>query len=89
MTKDQAKIILLENALNEAQNTVEFLHGCLTSSNYSYNYPAQTLSNLKNWYELVPKSKGCVHSFDRLDCPECQDRKGRSKQLTEARKILS
>ena len=30
MTPEEAKIILLENALIEAHHTISFLHGCLT-----------------------------------------------------------
>lgn len=55
MTKQQAKIILLESYLIDAQYTVEFLHNCLTNKKlYKYKYPKETLDSLKRWNKAAP-----------------------------------
>jgi hypothetical protein len=64
MTKEEAKIIVLEDALRQAQSTVEFMHGCLTypyenhpDGGYYYAYPEHTLKHLEEWKNLAPRGK--------------------------------
>ncbi len=79
------RITLLEDALEQAQHTVSFLHGCLTDPTYSYAYPDQTLRHLKEWAELVPVSEGCFHSRMRPeDCESCRQHIAKMKRLAEA-----
>lgn len=74
MTRDEAKIVLLEDALRQAQHTVEFMHGCLTEpERYSYMYPDMTLREVERWAKLAPPFKFCVHSKMRTqDCEACE-----------------
>lgn len=88
MTPDQARIVLLESELRQAQSTVEFLHGCLTSTHYRYAYPDQTLDRLKEWEELAPRDEFCAHSVEKPGCVACQKGRERRKQIYEAKEIL-
>lgn len=92
MTDDEARIVLLEDALQQAQNTVEFMHGCLTDKTYKYAYPEMTFSNLAEWGKLAPRpAMYCAHSRRQLDCPSCQthvaymDRKFEAIRVVEGR----
>lgn len=85
MTEDQARIVLLTDELEEAQNLAWFLHGCLTDPGYKYGYPEQTLRLLERWRRLAPRSRACVHSFHNEDCAACAARfERRSRQLQAA-----
>ncbi len=84
MKKDQARIIILEDALIEAQHLVEFLHGCLTNPHYKYSYPDQTIRRLEKWNKLVPLPDLCVHSITKKGCKACVDRNERKMRLYEA-----
>jgi hypothetical protein len=84
MTKDEARIILLEAALRQAQHTVRFLHECLSGDGYIYRYPAQTLARLKTWAELVPPHEMCAHSGHHPGCVSCEQRKVDAQQQREA-----
>ena len=97
MTREEARIVLLEDALEQAQNTVSFMHGCLTDpaddtregfQGYSYAYPEQTLSHLAEWAALVPVRHYCVHSRHDPDCESCQAHIAKMKRLYEARAVL-
>lgn len=94
MTKEEARIIILEDALRQAQNTVEFLHGCLTCENYSYDYPESTIRRLEKWKKLAPRicdvlNKKCYHSRSEEDCKSCQLHHKQQRQLMEAKMVLS
>jgi hypothetical protein len=100
MTTQEARIIVLEDALRQAQNLVEFLHGCLTrpaktipavqmNGAYKYEYPESTLEELKKWSTIAPRSNSmCYHSMHVPDCESCQEHLTESRLLTEAKRIL-
>ena len=76
---DEEKIFLLEDALHQAQWTVEFLHNCLVNPDngemkggYTYGYPEQTLEYLKEWSELAPPPPLCHHSRIVPNCEACK-----------------
>ena len=96
MTKEEARIIILEDALRQAQWTVEFLHGCLVypdngemKGGYEYAYPEQTLDRLQEWRKLVPLPKLCNHSYNEIGCESCKNREEERTRLYEAKKVLS
>lgn len=89
MSDEQAQIVLLTDALEQAQSTVEFLHGCLTDPLFQYAYPEMTARHLERWHELAPRAPGCVHSRTYEDCPSCQHRVRRAAQLQEAQATLA
>lgn len=74
MTPEQARIVLLEDALIQSHHTIEFLHECLTSDGFSYDYPEQTVSRMAAIKALVDIPKGCHHSKHSFDCDECRAR---------------
>ncbi|RJQ27064.1 hypothetical protein C4577_01960 [Candidatus Parcubacteria bacterium] len=95
MTKEEARIILLEDALRQAQHTVEFLHNCLLypsdhhmNGGYNYAYPEQTLKHLEDWNKLAPKEIFCNHSRYEESCKSCVDRVNEYKRLIEAKEII-
>ena len=95
MTKQEARIIMLEDALRQAQDTVEFLHECLThpTGGYSYKYPEHTLQYLEEWKKLALRvsdrlGKKCYHSMNKLDCECCQVNHTERLQFMQARRIL-
>lgn len=96
MTKDEARIVLLEKELTQAHHTISFLHGCLTypssehrSGGYSYGYPEQTLSHLSDIEKLVNPDHGmCMHSIHQDDCEHCQNRLERWRKEAEALRVL-
>jgi hypothetical protein len=72
---DEARMMDLEDALDQAVHTIEFMHGCLTDpEHYSYAYPEQTIARIRQFRELVPARPGCVHSVTNQDCPGCRAR---------------
>jgi len=89
MTKQEAEIILLKNALEQAQSVVRFMHGCLTSPQlYSYNYSEHTQEYLKEWEQLVPRGKYCVHSRYEPTCENCENSEKERLQLMKAKAVL-
>lgn len=90
MTPQEARIIVLENALRQAYHTTSFLHGCLTKKKvYKYSYPEQTEKHLKNWESLVDTDIGCLHSYQKENCESCAKRLDHSIKLNEANMILN
>lgn len=90
MTPEQAQIVILQDALEQAVNTIEFLEGCLKNPNYKYVYPEQTQETLEKIKQYLPeKPQPCAHSKTRLDCPNCQDNLKRLEQMQKAQSILS
>jgi hypothetical protein len=76
---EKAELLCLRDALVQAQNTVEFLYGCLTNPSngemnggFTYAYPEQTLSLLKGWAVLAPKPPTCHHSRAHEGCESCR-----------------
>ena len=50
MSPEQARIVLLEDELNTAASTIEFLHGCLMwPEAFRYSYPEHTEARLKKY----------------------------------------
>ena len=64
----------LEEALHQAQWTVQFMHGCLTEESYQYAYPDQTEAKLDEWHRLAPAPELCVHSHHEPGCAACDER---------------
>jgi hypothetical protein len=87
MTKEEAKIVLLEQELVQAYHTISFLHNCLTHK-ASYGYPEQTLKRLEDIKELVNIPKGCAHGGPTLGCKSCTDSLVRWRVRKEAQEVL-
>lgn len=91
MTRDEARIFLLEEALIQSRHTIYFLHMCLTpGSGYSYTYPEQTLQQLAAIDALVDIPKGCAHGGPRpgRECAACEDTLNRHIKRIEANEVL-
>lgn len=89
MTVEQARLIILEDALRQAQNTVQFLHGCLTTpAVFQYAYPHMTEQHLAQWAALVPPHDGCAHSRHHNDCAACVTHRETHLRLREAHAVL-
>jgi hypothetical protein len=96
MTKQEAEIILLKDALVQAQHTVSFLHSCLVNPSngemnggFHYAYPEQTLKRLREWQELAPDRQPCHHSRRDPDCPCCREAIEEMRLLVEARRVVA
>jgi hypothetical protein len=93
MTADQARIVFLEDALDQAVHTIEFLHGCLTEDSFSYSYPEQTAREIAEFRQLVPARTLCVHSVDArqrgVDCPGCAAREAYWQRRAQAHEALA
>lgn len=85
----EARNVLLVDALEDAQNTVGFMHGCLTDPVYQYAFPEQTMASMEEWAKLAPRDEPCGHSFTAEGCPGCEARNARFKRMAEARAALS
>lgn len=81
---NEEKLFLLEDALVQAQHTVQFLHNCLSHPavkdegqggflGYVYVYPEQTLQHLKEWEKLAPIPLLCCHSRQMPGCEACKE----------------
>lgn len=88
MSNEQARIILLEDQLDNATHLIEFLHGCLTDERFQYAYPDETQRRVEAIRELVPSRPGCVHSRLVTDCAACVDRTNRQTRRYWAREAL-
>jgi hypothetical protein len=95
MNAQEARIVILEEALREAQSLAEFLHNCLTKPDngemkggYSYGYPEHTLFYLNQWEKLAPRAAPCPHSMINPDCESCAIHRSDRIKLNEARKVL-
>lgn len=79
------RIFLLEDGLYQAQNMIEFLHGCLTDPVFKYAYPEMTDDLLVELHELAPRPPWCLHGLWQADCEDCQafkERYHRKAKLT-------
>ena len=89
MTKEEARIVVLEDALGEAYHKIQFMHGCLTDpNNYRYAYPQMTENQLHEIEWLIDPPFTCPHSVFSPDCYACKDREKRRQLLTEALTVL-
>lgn len=89
MTKEEARAIMIEQELDQARNTISFMHGCLTREDHSYAYPEQTIKHLENIDALLgPTEHYCVHSIHKPDCESCQRHIEWMSLRHEAREVL-
>lgn len=89
MTPEQARIVLLEKALEQAYNKIGFMHGCLTDPKmHSYAYPEQTVSFLSEVERLIKIREYCVHSRFEYGCESCKAGSVRREMIREAKKVL-
>ncbi len=92
MTPEEARIVLLEQALDQACNTIGFMHGCLTDDkHYGYAYPEHTAKHLEAFRLLAPERESCVHSMTMQhvdDCPGCQAHVKWATERAEAYELL-
>ncbi len=90
MTPQEARIILLEDALRQSHHTISFLYGCLESPDtHKHAHPDQTRDRLKAIEELTPMEReSCYHSFDKPGCVACEERKVWRRRHHEARQVL-
>lgn len=86
MTPEQARIVILEDALIQAYFTISFLHAGLTNEKFKYRHPEQTVGRLVAWSEIV-SIPVCCHSMPQEDCESCQDSARRRKLLCEAKEL--
>lgn len=95
MTAEEAKIVLLEDGLIQAQSIIEFLHNCVVNSTdkggvYSYIYPERTQDFLDYWGKIVKDDRStCHHSGHDATCEACKKRVEYVKRLTKAKNILN
>lgn len=80
--------MILEDALRGAQGTISFLHNCLVSDGYRYDYPQVTVDVLKKLAELAPRESVCGHLKIQYGCGGCNDRVNRFAAVAEARRTL-
>ncbi|GJQ44091.1 MAG: hypothetical protein JETCAE03_35890 [Ignavibacteriaceae bacterium] len=67
------QIFILQQELQQAVWTVQFLHNCLTEPEHSkYSYPEQTVERVKKWIEILPPSYLCHHSVRHHNCLSCK-----------------
>lgn len=97
MTPEEARILILEDALIQSYHTIDFLHNCLVNPSdptktgfrgYSYEYPEQTISRLENIEKIVKIPIGCYHSRFEASCQSCVNALESRRQLNEAKKVL-
>lgn len=90
MTVSQARIALLQDALDQAISTITFLHGCLTEpETFEYAYPEQTTSLIDQLRELVPDEPFCPHSKTVAGCPGCAARLERFERRARAQAVIA
>ncbi len=92
MTHEEARIVVLEDALTQAHHTISHLHNCLVYRNrYSYVHPLQTLERLASMEKLIDPNKGmCFHSILHPGtCDKCDERLEMNRRLAEATALLS
>lgn len=92
MTPIEARIVILENALIQAYNKVQFLHNCLTQpESCTYSYPEQTLERLADWKKLIQIPKICYHSYYAPGrgepCEACEEAKVYHQRLDNAKEV--
>lgn len=91
MTEDEKdlRILILEDAIEQAQRTISFLHYCLVDpKGYKYEYPQQTISRMEKFEELYKPMKGCIHSMYKEDCNNCMQRLNRIKLIATLQKKI-
>jgi hypothetical protein len=90
MTEDEARTILLEDALDNAVQHIIFMHGCLTRpGQFSYAYPNMTQDLIAKIRKLTPEPNlYCHHSKFKDDCERCQNHREYMTRRHEAQQIL-
>jgi hypothetical protein len=93
MTTEEARIIVLEDALIRAHSITEFLHNCLTNKEtYIYQYPEHILKYIEYLESLITIPNLCYHSYyapDRgQECKPCEENRERRIKLKEAKDVF-
>lgn len=90
MTREEARIVLLEAALIQSAHTIEFMHGCLTDDSYHYSYPDQTEQRLEAIRKLVAIPESCFHSRMQPEtCERCARSLERRSLRIEAEAVMA
>lgn len=88
MSRDKARIVMLESCLEQAVNNIEFLQSCLTDGRFADRYPQHRASFLKDAKKLLPELSYCVHSRREPGCPSCAKAQDDLVRLREAKAVL-
>ena len=90
MTHEDARLIILEDALIHSYRIIGFLHNCLTEENFSYEYPENTLKYIEYLESLIVIPNLCHHSYYAPDrgeeCKPCEEREKHRSELKEAKR---
>jgi hypothetical protein len=94
MTPIEARVVILENAVIQACNKVQFLHNCLTQpESCIYSYPEQTMERLADWKKLIQMPKTCHHSYYAPrrgePCEACEESKVYLQRLVAAKEVAA
>lgn len=89
-SENDALIVLMQLQLEQAYNTIKFLHQCLTSDKAVYMYPEHTIKELKEIKRLIPEHilTYCIHSNIREDCHSCKISQEKRIKRAEAKEVL-
>ncbi len=89
MTPDQARIVILEDALIRSYHQLSFLHNCLTDEKFVYDYPEQLFRQLRAISDIIEIPPSCVHSSFERSCESCQESRVAYERLMRAKKELN
>jgi hypothetical protein len=92
MTTEEARIVILEDALIQSHCIIDFLHKCLTSKDtHIYQYPEHILKHIEYLKSIIEMPKHCHHSYyapDRgKECKPCEESRNHKLRLEEARNV--
>ncbi len=89
MTKEEAKIVILEDELVQAIHMIEFLDNCLLHpEGWKYAYPEQTERQLERLHTIVHVPAGCYHSGHEENCSACKEIRAIQDKVHKAKKVL-
>ena len=88
MTKDEAKIVLLENLLQKTYHTIDFLDQCLAGE-ATYTYPEQTKQTLSSISNMITLLEACPHSVHHTECEACRQHAIYYAKLIDAKETYS
>ena len=87
MTKDEARIVILEDLLESSRNTIVFLDRCLNGE-ASYGYPEFTTELVDKINDIIGQKFYCPHSNYHAGCKGCQWHKSWMIKYLEAKGVL-